>query len=93
MARDCHCQRVGAAGLGNSAYRLWRADEFCDIRVARCRAHGNFSQRLPNALLEGRSADIEGKIETECRRLDEADNLAESFKIFPTFLRESRAAA
>src|SRR6266404_5058498 len=74
MTGDCHCQRVGAAGLGNHAYRLWRADEFCDVRVARRRAHGNFSQRLPNALLEGRSADIEGKIEAECRRFDKPDH-------------------
>src|SRR5258708_37385683 len=77
MAGDCHCQRVGTAGLGNSAYRLWRADKFCDIRVARCRAHGDFSQRLPNALLEDRSADIEGKIEAEGRRFDEPDHFGD----------------
>ncbi|HWO34719.1 MAG TPA: 2OG-Fe(II) oxygenase, partial [Candidatus Acidoferrum sp.] len=73
MAGDCHCQRVGAAGLGDRAYRIRRADELCNVRVACGRARGNFPKRLPDALLKGGSADVKRKIEAECRRFDKPD--------------------
>ena len=77
MAGDCNRQHVGTAGLGDDAYRFWRTDELCDIRVACGRARGNFSQRLPDALLENSSADIERKIEAECRRFDKPDHFGD----------------
>ena len=74
MTGDSHRQGVGTAGLGDGAYGFWRTNELCDIRVACRRARRNLSQRLPDAFLEGSSADIERKIEAECRRFDKPDH-------------------
>src|ERR1700761_8449489 len=77
MAGDCDCQRIGAAGLGNRAHRIRRAETFCDVAVACRRSRGYISQRLPDTLLKGRSMDIERKMEAERRRFDEPDHFCD----------------
>ena len=59
---------------GSTASYTDVADELCNVCIACSRACGNFPQRLPDALLEGGSADIERKIEAECRRFDKSDD-------------------
>src|SRR5262249_35638326 len=45
-----------------------------NLGIANRLADANLSQRLPNALLEGRAADIKGGFEAGSGGFDEADN-------------------
>ncbi len=74
MTRNRHGERVGSARLRNGTHGLRRAHARCNVGIARGRTRWNFAQRFPHALLKRRAAYVERQIETELRRLDEADH-------------------
>jgi hypothetical protein len=86
MAGNHHRDGVRSAGPCHRANRLRRPDPLGDVRVARRRTRGDLPQRLPDALLEGGAAHVEGKVEAERRRFHEADDLGDQ-------LLEPRVAA
>ena len=51
-----------------------RTDAPRDLSIGHRRAGRDFLKRLPHAFLEGRAANIKGKIQADPRRLDEADD-------------------
>ena len=67
MAGHSHGQRVGSAGLRHRAHRLGPAYRPGDVGVARGPSGRDLPQALPNLLLEGRTAQIDG----EPRTIDE----------------------
>ena len=63
-----------AQARGDGAHGLWRSDAPGDLGVGNRLADGDLLERLPHALLEGRAAHVERKIQADPRRLNEADN-------------------
>jgi len=55
-------------------HRFRRADALGDFRVARSLAGRDRAQRSPDPLLKVRAAHVERQIESERRRLHEADD-------------------
>ena len=74
MAGNGDGQIVRCARAGDGAHRLRRFNAPSDFGVGNCLADGNFLERLPYTLLEGRAADVERKIEADFWGFDEADN-------------------
>src|SRR6476469_7245925 len=74
MAWDAHCNVIGGASLGDGPRRLGRADPARDVGVGDRLTDWDFLQRLPNPLLEGGASDIQRKVESQARRLDETNN-------------------
>src|SRR3546814_1597936 len=72
---DLDRQAVGAAGLGHRTHRLRLPDAAGNVGIADRGADGDLAEGPPHALLEGGAAQVERQIETEGRRLDEADDL------------------
>ena len=71
MAGNGNRDGVRRAGARHRAHRLRRADPVGDLRISDGRAGRNFLQGLPDALLEGRAADVERQVDAARRRLDE----------------------
>ena len=61
VAGDDDGEEVGAAGGADGADGLGRADGLGDLGVGAGFAAGDFEQGLPDALLEGGGADVEGE--------------------------------
>src|SRR3954470_22432958 len=68
--------RDGVCGnsAGDSAHRFWLTDTGGDFGVSGGRARWNVAERLPNTLLEGGAANIEGKITGLARLFYETDH-------------------
>src|SRR5262249_53474493 len=60
VARDGDGERVRGAGLRHGAHRLGRTDARGELAVAHRGTCRHLAQRLPDALLEGRAAQVEG---------------------------------
>ena len=71
---DRNGDRIGAAGLRYRAHGLRRADLFCHLRIACSGAGRNFTQGLPDPLLEGAPTQVEWKIEAGLGRFDKAND-------------------
>src|SRR5215467_284934 len=65
---------VRGARSGDRTCRLRGSDAPRDLGIANRLADANFSQRLPNTLLEGGAADVKWKVEANRGCFDEADN-------------------
>ncbi|MNZ74536.1 hypothetical protein D3C78_929870 [compost metagenome] len=63
MAGNDDGNGVGAIGRAHGAHRLRVADAFGQLAVAGGAAVGDFQQRLPDFLLEGRAARREKQVE------------------------------
>src|SRR5262245_8380629 len=72
VAGDRDRESVGRTGSGHSTHRLRRTDAPRKLGIGHSRTDGNVPKRLPQTLLERRAAHIQGKIETNSRRFDEA---------------------
>src|SRR5690349_10062650 len=66
---------IRCAGLRNGAHRLGRPDATRDLGIACGRAHRYRADRLPDTLLEGGATDVERKLNSVQRLLNEADDL------------------
>src|SRR5205807_7301251 len=76
VAGNSHSDIICCAGLCHRANRLRRSYSVGDVDIARGLPDGNLPQRLPDSLLKGRAAQIEGQIKANRRCFDEADDLS-----------------
>src|SRR5215471_17866508 len=90
MAGNCDGKIVRGARSGDRTCRLRRSDASRDLGIANRLADANFSQRLPNTLLEGSAADVKGKVEADRGCLDEADNARDQGLIVAIGANETR---
>ena len=65
---------VRRAGARDGAHSLWRSDASGHLGVGNGLTGRDLLERLPDALLEGRAAHVERKIQAGSRRLNKADN-------------------
>ena len=72
VATDRDRESVGRTGSRHGTHRLRRADAPRKLGIGHGRTDGNVPKRLPQTLLERRAAHVQGKIETDPRRFDEA---------------------
>src|SRR5690606_17113395 len=72
VAWDRDGDLVGGAGLRHSPHRFRSADAFGNFGVTHCFTDRNFSQGLPDPLLECGSLQVERQVETDAWRFDEA---------------------
>ena len=62
------------AGVGDRAHGRGRSDALRELRVRRRAADGDLGERVPDPLLEQRTAQVERQSEAEAGRLDEPDD-------------------
>lgn len=74
VAGDRHREGVRCAGPSYCPRSVRGADPCGDLGVARRRARRDRAQRLPDPLLKGGAADVQGQVQAGARRLDEADH-------------------
>src|ERR1043166_2386052 len=74
MAGNSDRNFIRGASSSHRTYRLWRTDASRNVRITCGRARWNLAQRLPDSPLKRRAAHIERQIQTDFRRLNEANH-------------------
>src|SRR5262245_18202445 len=74
MTGDRHSQHICGARLSDAPDGFRLSDSRCQFRVADRGSSRDLLQRLPHPLLESRSSDVQGQMNTCLRRLYESDN-------------------
>src|SRR5258706_7764413 len=100
MARDRDAKMVLRAGFCHGPGSFRHADVTGDLRIRRRCASRDPSERVPDALLECSAANIEGKIQTDPWRFNEANNprnqgfvlmiCADKTRLWETILKAAR---
>src|SRR5262245_41621371 len=67
---DNHCNVVVGDSVGNGPCGCGLSHRFSDFAVGASFTDGNLLQRLPNTLLEGRTANIQWKFDVRLLSLD-----------------------
>src|SRR5690606_24088019 len=78
MAGDRNRDPVRRACLAHRSHRARRTDPLGELRIAERLPGRDRAQRLPDALLEGRAAQVERQVESDLGRLDESDHARDS---------------
>src|SRR6516162_5267498 len=90
MAGNGDGEIVRGARSGNRTCRPRGPNTPRDLGIADRLADPNLPQRLPNTLLEGRAADIKGKVEADRGCFDEADDPRDQCLIVAIATNETR---
>jgi hypothetical protein len=84
MTRHGYGKHIRATRLRDGSHRFRETDPFCHFGIAGRLPHWNSLQFLPHPLLEGGSANVQGQVQSDFRRLDKTNNLRDD--LFITFV-------
>src|SRR5262245_50849956 len=74
MAGNDHREIIGRTCAGNRPHRSRFTNATSDLGVGNRLTNGNLPERLPYTMLKNGAADVQGKVETNCQRLNETDD-------------------